>query len=162
MRKNKLTLNTDKTKFMVIGNQTCRDKLGDVELKFGKKSIARVTSYTYLGVKLDQGLKYDLHLKAIVQRVTDKIAYLRRIRQFINSKAALNIYKNMILPILEYGDVLLVSANSNLRKKLQTLQNKALKCALGLDPLTDTEEVHALATFQTKTTYTSNDVQTKR
>ena len=55
------------------------------------------------------------------------------------------IYKNMILPIFDYGKVLLVSANATLRKKLQILQNKALKCALGLDPATSSEEVHKLA-----------------
>ena len=93
-------------------------------------------------MNLDQSLKYDRYAKAIIMKVTEK---LKRICRYINSKAALNIYKNMILPILEYGDVLLVSIRADLKKKLQTLQNKALKCAVGLDPLTSTEEMHLLA-----------------
>ena len=32
------------------------------------------------------------------------------------------IYKNMILPILEYGDVFIHSASKETRKKLQVLQ----------------------------------------
>ena len=83
-------------------------------------------------MNLDQSLKYDRYAKAIIMKVSEK---LKRICRYINSKAALNIYKNMILPILEYGDVLLVSIRADLKKKLQTLQNKALKCAVGLDPL---------------------------
>ena len=94
---------------------------------------------------MDQNLKYERHAKSIIMKVSEKLVYLKRIRRFINSQAALNIYKNMILPILEYGDVLLISITAGLRKKLQTLQNKALKCALGLDPLTSTEETHRLA-----------------
>ena len=143
--RNKLTINTDKTKYMIFGTSNARSKITDSTLNFGGKPLELVTSYNYLGVKIDPSLNYELHAKAIIQRVSDKIALLRRIRRFINSSAALNIYKNMILPILEYGDLLLVSARSSTRRKLQTLQNKALKCALGLDPLTSTDEVHRLA-----------------
>ena len=50
---------------------------------------------------------------------------------------------------MEYGDILLVSVKLSLRKRLQTLQNKALKCTLGLDPLTNTAEVHAKAKLDT-------------
>ena len=77
--------------------------------------------------------------------VSEKLVYLKRIWGLINAKAALSIYKKMILPILEYGDILLVSIKAELKKKLQTLLNKALKCALGLDPLTSTEVTHKLA-----------------
>ena len=67
----------------------------------------------------------------------------------MNSTAPISIYKNRILPILEHGDVLLVSAKARYKKKMQILQNKALKRALGLDPFTDTDEVHAAATINT-------------
>ena len=142
---NKLTINTGKTKLMVFGHQKSRDKLGNVHITYEGNAIDEVTNYTYLGMKLDQSLKYDQHARATIQRVADKLRYLKRIRKFVTSTAALNIYKNMVLPILEFGNIFLVSANATLRKKLQTLQNKALKCALGLDPTTDTTEVHKLA-----------------
>ena len=138
-RRNELTINAKKTKIMSFGSNASRGKLSDLNITFENEKIEQVNSYNYLGVKLDQKLTFDLHAKAIIQRVSDKLAYLRRIRRFINNRAALNIYKNMILPILEYGDVLLISAKLSFRAKLQTLQNKALKCALGLDPLTDTD-----------------------
>ena len=146
---NKLTINADKTKLMIFGSKKLRDKLENTGVTFNGKVIEEVSYYKYLGVKLDRTLKYELHAKVIIQRVSDKIAYMRRIRRFVNAKAALNIYKNMILPILEYGDILLCSLNINQKKRLQTLQNKALKCALGLDPFTDTEDVHRLAKLET-------------
>ena len=142
---NKLTINTDKTKIMIFGQRKSREKFGTISINYEGKLIDEVTHYNYLGVKLDQMLKHDLHAKAIIQRVSDKLRYLKRIRRFITATAALSIYKNMILPILEYGNVLLVSITVILRKKLQTLQNKALKCALGLDPTTSSKEVHKLA-----------------
>ena len=145
---NKLTFNTGKTKLMVFGNKKARDKLGSMEIRFEGRRIEEATAYNYLGIKLDQTLSYDLHVKSLIQRVSDKITHLRKIRRFKNNKAALSIYKNMILPILEYGDILLISAKKVARTRLQTLQNKALKCALGLDSLTDTNEVHKLAKLE--------------
>ena len=145
---NRLTVNAEKTKILIFGNKKQRKKIGDIKIAFDGELIEEVNHYTYLGVKLDQTLNYDLHAKLIIQRVSDKIVYLKRVRRFINATAALNIYKNMILPILEYGDVLFLSLKGAVRKRLQTLQNKALKCALGLDPFTGSEEVHRLAKLE--------------
>ena len=142
---NKLTINTDKTKLMLFGTKNMREKVGAPSITFRDEIIEEVTHYNYLGVTLDQNLKYERHARAIIRKVSDKLVYLKRIRRFISSRAAINIYKNMILPILEYGNIFLVSIKAELKKKLQILQNKALKCALGLDPLTSTEETHKLA-----------------
>ena len=142
---NSLTINVKKTKVMTFGSKKSREKLDDLNLTFNDATLEHVSSFNYLGVKLDQVLNYDLHVKALIQRVTDKVTYLRRIRRFINLDAALKIYKNMILPILEYGNILLISTKIANKKKLQTLQSKALKCALGLDALTGTKETHTKA-----------------
>ena len=139
---NSLTIKTEKSKLMVFGRQKSREKLGNMHITYEGKPIEEVSHYNYLGVKLDQTLKYDQHAKAVIQRVSDKHRYLKLIRRFITSAAALSIYKNMVLPILEYGNVLLVSASVVLRKKLQ---NKALKCAIGLDPTTSSKEALKLA-----------------
>ena len=48
----------------------------------------------------------------------------------------------MILPVLEYGDIFLHFAPQKIRKKLQTLQNKALRCALYRDKYTKSEDLH--------------------
>ena len=48
----------------------------------------------------------------------------------------------MILPILEYGDIFLHSASQQIRKKLQTLQNKALRCALSKNKYTKSDDLH--------------------
>ena len=100
-------------------------------LKIGNVPIERVDSYNYLGVTLDEQLTFEKHAKNTINRVSVKVYQLRKIRHLLTKKAALMICKNMILPILEYGNILMMSATKENRKKLQTLQNKALKCAIG-------------------------------
>ena len=51
----------------------------------------------------------------------------------------------MILPVIEYGDVFLVGATVENRKKLQILQNKGLRCALNRDIETSIDDLHSEA-----------------
>ena len=104
--------------------------------------LQRVQTYSYLGVNLDEQLSLETHANSIIKKVSNKIYQLTRIRYFITKRAALLIYKNMILPIMEYGDIFLHSASQQIRKKLQTLQNKALRCALSKDKYTRSEDLH--------------------
>ena len=139
---NDIYVNTTKTKTMFFGS---RAKLNSIELptfKIGNSFLERAKTYTYLGIKLDEQLSLDTHANTIIQRVSTKIYHLTKIRSFVTKKAALLIYKNMILPILEYGDIFLHSASQKIRKKLQTLQNEALWCALHKDKYYKSAELH--------------------
>ena len=96
----------------------------------GEDLIQRVSNYTYLGVTLDEQLSFDAHAKTTIKRVSNKVMQLKRMRCFLNRKAATLIYKNMILPIMEYENIFLSSATKANKKKLQILQNKALRSML--------------------------------
>ena len=53
----------------------------------------------------------------------------------------------MMLPILEHGDIFLSAMTNVNRQRLQVLQNKGLRCALGRDLETSTDDLHAEAKF---------------
>ena len=115
-------------------------------------------TYTYLGIKLDEQINFTSHGNTIITKVSNKIYHLRKIRPFLNKKAATLIYKNMILPILEYGDVLVDSMSVEIKKKLQTLQNRALRCALNKDKGANTNELHAEAKLKTERAHLASHV----
>ena len=139
---NEIYINLDKTKTMFFGSKVRINNLDLPEFSIKNCPIERATTYTYLGLKLDEQLTLETHANVLVKRVSDKVYQLKKIRSFVTKKAALMIYKNMILPILEYGDIFIHSASQKIRKRLQILQNKALRCALSKDKLYDTEELH--------------------
>ena len=132
---NKIFINTMKTKFMLFGSKPtlAKAKELDVKLTVNGQPIARVHNYCYLGVYLDEPLNYESHARLTINRVKLKIIQLKRMRSFLNKKAAILIYKNMILPIMEHGDIFLASLSVATKKKLQIMQNKALRTALGMD-----------------------------
>ena len=113
----------------------CLNKLDQFEVKFDGVPLQTVSTYKYLGITLDSQLTYNSHVNRIISSASGKLKQFQRMRSFLTVKAAILVYKSMLLPILEYGDIFLSAATALNRKKLQTLQNKGLRCALnkGLD-----------------------------
>ena len=130
---NGISANTEQTKVMVFGSNNCIAKIPQFEIKFAGTPLQAVTSYTYLGIPLDSRLNYNLYVNQIIGSVTSKLKQFRRMRGFLNTKAALMVYKGTLLPILKYGDIFLTGASVINRKRLQVLQNKGLRCALNKD-----------------------------
>ena len=144
-KENGIMANTDKTKIMFFGSNNSLAKVPPFEIKFGDVPLQTVTSYTYLGISLDNSLTYNLYVNRIISSVTSKLKQFRRMRGFLNTKAALMVYKGMLLPILEYGDIFLVGASATNIKRLQILQNKGLRCALNRDTDTSIVDLHKSA-----------------
>ena len=142
---NGIRANTDKTKIMVFGTQNIQKKLPPFSFKFGNSPLHSVQSYKYLGVTLDSQLNYNLHVSRVIGSVTSKLRQFQRMRSFLNTKAALMVYKNMLLPVLEYGDIFTIAASAENRRRLQTLQNKGLRCALNKGLESSSEAIHAEA-----------------
>ena len=139
---NGIRANTGKTKVMLFGNAQKMKSIPDFEVKLNDIPLQQVTSYKYLGVTLDNRLKFDKHVRKTLSSVAGKLKLFRRMRSFLNDKAALLVYKNMLLPIIEYGDILLTGTTSDNKRKLQTLQNKGLRCALKRDNFSSSEDLH--------------------
>ena len=142
---NGIRMNIEKTKLMIFGSTVKIRKLPEFEVKVQDLPLSVATTYKYLWVTLDSQLNYDKHIQNTIARVSLKLKQLRRMRYFLDVRAATLIYKTMILPIMEYGDIFLVGATAENRKKLQTLQNKGLRCALRRDIEVSTDELHRQA-----------------
>ena len=67
---------------------------------------------------------------------------LSRIRHCINKKTALAIFKSMILPYLEYGNIFYGTCSEFNKYKLQVIQNNGLKIALNRNVLYNTVDLH--------------------
>ena len=88
-----------------------------MHITYEGKPIEEVSHYNYLGVKLDQTLKYDQHAKAVIQRVSDKHRYLKLIRRFITSAAALSIYKKHGAPYSRIWQFLIGLGQCSIKEK---------------------------------------------
>ena len=140
---NKLSINIKKTKSMIMGTRSMVKKHRFLpKLKIEGTTLNYVFQYKYLGITLDESLTFHNHLKNTIKILAHKIYLLQKIKYYITDDAATKIYKTMILPYAEYGDIFFINANNQQLKKLQTLQNRALRICLNVPLHTPVEILH--------------------
>ena len=74
--------------------------------------------------------------------VSYKAYLLGKVRKYINVHTAVTIYKSMILPIIEYGDILYEGSNLKRTNDLQTAQNRILRIYNNTDRYISTQYLH--------------------
>ena len=121
---NKLTINYKKTKYMVVKHTKIPT---EPSLKLGDVKISTVQQYEYLGMLLDDKLTMNEYTDAMWKKANAKVGILAKIRRFISVNTASRIYKTMIRPHLDYIDFVTDSSSVDRVKRLDTLQNKALR-----------------------------------
>lgn len=123
-RDNFLTVNASKTIAMIF-NKKCNDRTG-YKLMFNDTELELVNRYNYLGVIMDNDLSFLPHFNKIISSCNQKLFTLSKIRKYITQPIAIRLYKTLILPIIDYGDVFYnCLANTHL-DKVQKVQNRAL------------------------------------
>ena len=77
---------------------------------------------------LDDKLSMNEYADVVWKKANAKVGILAKIRRFISENTAAKIYKTMIRPHLDYIDFVLDSSSADRVRKLDTLQNKVLRC----------------------------------
>ena len=126
-RSNKLSLNIKKTKCMLFGSREKLKKTRCPKLSINDTKIDFVHQYKYLGVILDPHLTFNKHLNNVIKITAHKINLLAKVRQYLTESASLTIYKTMILPYFDYGDILFINSPKKPLDKLDRLQKRAIK-----------------------------------
>ena len=143
---NKLSINIKKTKSMIVGTRSMVKKHTLIpRLMISGKPLEYVFKYKYLGVIIDKLLPFNAYVNNTIRLVSHKKILLHKIRCYINENAAITIYKSMILPYIDYGDIFFMKSNSAQVQKLQSLQNRALKFCFISKPKVPTDMLHQSA-----------------
>ena len=142
---NRLTINTGKTKCVIFGSKNKLKSYVSNPVKVKGICLQFVSSYKYLGIYLDNSMRFTTHMCDVVKKAAHKIYQLSKIKQYLTSEAALRLYKVMILPYFDYGDVLFCTTNQTLSDKMQRLQNRALRICTLSSSTQSTKQLHTLS-----------------
>ena len=125
-----LTLNYDKTKFMIFTNRQ-RSTPSDINITINNKTVLQATSFKYLGLTLTPDLSWQEHIDNMITKISQRLGVLRRIKQFLDLDTRCTLYTSLILPLFDYADTIWGDKNNVvLMNSLQTLENKAAKIIL--------------------------------
>ena len=128
MSNNFLKINESKTKFMIITpHNYCRDSLSDVCVSFGGSIILPSTEAANLGVTFDSKMTFSEHIKNITAKGYFYMNNFHRIADKLTFDLKVQLVLTYIVPLIDYCNVILVSATQVNRNKLQKLLNCAVR-----------------------------------
>ena len=127
---NQMVLNTGKTKSSIITTWQKMQHLDQkqLDLYIGHSELQTTNNDKLLGVVIDQHLLFKKHVKKIYTKVSQSIALLRRIKQFLPHSARVKFYNAFIMPQLEYCCT--IWGSSSEISSLCKLQNRCARIIL--------------------------------
>ena len=128
LRANRLSLNVAKTELLIIGSrQRLNAQCEEIDISIDDRTIKRVEHTNSLGLTIDAQLSWSKHIDEICKRASSAIGALKRVRPFIPTDVAVQIYNVLILPHFDYYSPVWDCASGYLSYKLQKLQNRATR-----------------------------------
>ena len=125
---NKLTICIKKTKFMVFDREVYSDTI-DIG---NDMKIDECKSVKYLGLILDNLLKFDLHIDHIKKKVQKRIGVMYKGSSLLPIKYRKMFANALMLPQFDYLDTIYSRASQCKLKELDVLYKKVAKIALGV------------------------------
>ena len=120
----------------------------NIELELFGEKLTAVQQAKLLGVILDKKLTFNSHINENVKKGRQRLGLLKLLsgsKWDCKPKTLMILYKSYIRPVLEYGAPVILGASKTNIKKYQIIQNKAIRLAYKLDPLSHSESTHKIA-----------------
>ena len=126
---NKLSLNTEKTKYTMFCSKNMEEilPLKLPKLSIGDKEVNRTRYTKFLGILIDENLTWDNQLNAVASKVSSQIGIISKGRKFLNNHAMKMLYFSFINPYLTYGNIVWGSVQKSKLNKIHTLQKRAVR-----------------------------------
>ena len=130
----RIKLNPVKTKVIIFSRSILARKT-ELNLKLYGETPKIYPQVQFLGITFDSQLNFKKHFEDILDCCNTRY---HRLRLLVNKKwgpspaTLIQIYKQCIRPIFEYGSLSTITASDYIISKIQRLQNKFIRLALRL------------------------------
>ena len=138
---NGLISNHKKCEAMLIGSKHAVKNMRPLQIVLDGKSMKQLDYFKNLGTFIDHCLTWNKHVNYIQSRVCPKLNLLNRISSFLSRDILLRIYKQTVLPLLDYGCVIWGECSKENAQCLECLQNRAMRIILHAERKTCTQKM---------------------
>jgi hypothetical protein len=126
---NRISLNISKSNFLIFNSKYVKD----TQLMIDNVEIERVNEIKYLGVLLDDKLKFNKNGELVMKKLNKKLGFLRRNGYKMNKDSRVLYYKSLVQPHLDYCSFVFNMMDNGWLDKFQIVQNKFLKAMIKKD-----------------------------
>ena len=129
LRANKLSINIDKTNFILFHNSRDKDHfpLKLPTLCINDAPIKQVVSTKFLGVQIDENINWTHHITLTENKLAKQLGLLYKAQPFLNRKSMINLYFSFIHTYINYGNIAWASTTKTKLKKIYSQQKQAIK-----------------------------------
>ena len=120
---NKLSVNPDKTEYLLIGTPQQRSKVVSASLSFAGKTLTPSPHARNLGVEFDPDLSLNSHISNVCRSSFFLIRQLRQIRPVLDTKSTTLLANALVSSKLDYCNSLYYNLPSCSLNRLQRIQN---------------------------------------
>ena len=134
-----------KTELVVFSRKHSPSQL---KLHLSGRTIKQELSFKYLGVWFDSKCYWGKHIRYLKERCQQRINFLRTVTGTwwgAHPEDLVRLYKTTILSVMEYGSFCFASASDTHMIKLQRIQYRCLRIAMGCMQSTHTMSLEVLA-----------------
>ena len=101
----------------------------------------------YLGVILDNFLTFDQHTDYIHGKAVKKLGIVRKAREFLDMGTSVKLYQSLVLPHMDYCDIVYSCTSDANLQKLQKVQDCACRILLRADRRAHVNDMHERLKF---------------
>ena len=94
-----------------------------VSFTINNENIEQVTSFSFLGIHLDENLKWKKHKDMLTNKLSSVIRILNRLNYIYSQHMLLTIYNSLFMSHVNYGIILWGSCSN----KIENIQKKAIR-----------------------------------
>ena len=126
----RVKVNVTKSNAVLFSRRIKHDLIRTEPLDLFDEAIPWVSEAKYLGIIMDKKLTWKSHIDSVETRARNRMGLLRPLvnkRSSLSIRNGLTLYKTIILPIMTYASSVWAGPALNKIKKLQTVQNIALR-----------------------------------
>ena len=141
--RNKLHINTKKTSYMIFGKLNNMEKKkceSELKIQIDRQEIKMVTTNKFLGLIIDQELKFKEHIEMLKNKIKRTYPTLYRIRDCIGDAVKKMVYHAIIGSNINYGILVYGTAKGSKLKEVQMVINRAVRILFKLHYRKSTDE----------------------
>lgn len=135
---NRLACNVSKTHYMIFTLNTAV-RASPFHLLLNGETLCPTSSTRFLGVIIDNRLRWDAHINLICSKISKCIGVIRKLNKLLPPTTCLIIYNALILPHLSYCHVVWGNAASIHLQRLSLLLKRAIRAVHHAPYLAHTE-----------------------
>ena len=125
---NKLTLNTDKTEFLITSNRTVAS---NINIEFQSASIVPSNSCKYLGVMIDNKLCFRDHIHFVISKISKHTGILYKLKDSLPMCTRLNYYFAFMHPYISYNIIVWGSTYHTILEPLNIQMKRIVRIICG-------------------------------